>query len=217
MKRLAIFDFDGTLFDSVHDVIICFNKALSMNGFPTLTREEYIERLGGNIDEVVPLILKDKNSKENIELIKKDYQKLYDNSNKDNTLPFPNSLEVLKELQERNILLAINSNRTTDSIKYFVSKFFKEIDFISIEGHNLDYPSKPNPHGVNNIIKKANVGLDEVIYIGDSKTDIKTAKNANVDCILVSWGYGNQTDYENDYVLKVIDDICQLRFCFNVK
>ena len=98
MKRLAIFDFDGTLFDSVHDVIICFNKALSMNGFPTLTREEYIERLGGNIDEIVSLILKDKNSKENIELIKKDYQKLYDESNKDNTLPFQNSLEVLKEL-----------------------------------------------------------------------------------------------------------------------
>ena len=68
------------------DVIICFNKALSMNGFPTLTREEYIERLGGNIDEIVSLILKDKNSKENIELIKKDYQKLYDESNKDNTL-----------------------------------------------------------------------------------------------------------------------------------
>ena len=216
MKRLAIFDFDGTLFDSVHDVIICFNKALSMNGFPTLTREEYIERLGGNIDEIVSLILKDKNSKENIELIKKDYQRLYDNSNKENTLPFPNSLEVLKEFQERNILLAINSNRTTDSIKYFVDKFFKEIDFISIEGHNPDYPSKPNPYGVNNIIKKANAGLDEVIYIGDSKTDIKTAENANIDCILVTWGYGNQADYKNDYVLKVIDDICQLRFCFNL-
>lgn len=216
MKRLAIFDFDGTLFDSVHDVIICFNKVLSMNGFPTLTREEYIERLGGNIDEIVSLILKDKNSKENIELIKKDYQRLYDNSNNENTLPFPNSLEVLKELQERNILLAINSNRTTDSIKYFVDKFFKEIDFISIEGHNPDYPSKPNPYGVNNIIKKANVGLDEVIYIGDSKTDIKTAENANIDCILVTWGYGNQADYKNDYVLKVIDNICQLRFCFNL-
>lgn len=216
MKRLAIFDFDGTLFDSVHDVIICFNKALSMNGFPTLTCEEYIERLGGNIDEIVSLILKDKNSKENIELIKKDYQRLYDNSNKENTLPFPNSLEVLKELQEKNILLAINSNRTTDSIKYFVDKFFKEIDFISIEGHNPDYPSKPNPYGVNNIIKKANAGLDEVIYVGDSKTDIKTAENANIDCILVTWGYGNQADYKNDYVLKVIDDICQLRFCFNL-
>ena len=210
MKRLAIFDFDGTLFDSVHDVIICFNKALSMNGFPTLTCEEYIERLGGNIDEIVSLILKDKNSKENIELIKKDYQKLYDESNKDNTLPFPNSLEVLKELQERNILLAINSNRTTDSIKYFVSNFFKEIDFVSIEGHDPDFPSKPDPYGVNNIIKKAGVSLDEVVYIGDSKTDIKTAKNAKIDCILVSWGYGSEKEYEDKYILEVIDDMYQL-------
>ena len=113
-------------------------------------------------------------------------------------------------MQERNILLAINSNRTTDSIKYFVSNFFKEIDFVSIEGHNPDFPSKPNPYGVNNIIKKAGVSLDEVVYIGDSKTDIKTAKNAKIDCILVSWGYGSKKEYEDKYILEVIDDMYQL-------
>ena len=70
MKKLVIFDFDGTLFDSVDDVVICFNEALSMHNFPTLTKKEYLEILGGNIDEVVSLILKDRNSKENMELIK---------------------------------------------------------------------------------------------------------------------------------------------------
>lgn len=210
MKKLVIFDFDGTLFDSVDDVVICFNEALSMHNFPTLTKKEYLEILGGNIDEVVSLILKDRNSKENMELIKETYGELYSNSDKRNTLPFPNSGDVLRKLQERNIFIAINSNRSTDSIKYFVNEFFSDIDFVLIEGHNPEYPSKPSPIGVENIVKKAGVSLDEAIYVGDSKTDIKTAKNAKIDCILVSWGYGSENDLKDDSVLEVIDDIDQL-------
>ena len=210
MKKLVIFDFDGTLFDSVDDVVICFNEALSMHNFPTLTKKEYLEVLGGNIDEVVSLILKDRNSKENMELIKETYGELYSNSDKRNTLPFLNSGDVLRKLQERNIFIAINSNRSTDSIKYFVNEFFSDIDFVLIEGHNPEYPSKPSPIGVENIVKKAGVSLDEAIYVGDSKTDIKTAKNAKIDCILVSWGYGSENDLKDDSVLEVIDDINQL-------
>ena len=212
MKKLVIFDFDGTLFDSVDDVVICFNEALSMHNFPTLTKKEYLEVLGGNIDEVVSLILKDRNSKENMELIKETYGELYSNSDKRNTLPFPNSGDVLRKLQERNIFIAINSNRSTDSIKYFVNEFFSDIDFVLIEGHNPEYPSKPSPIGVENIVKKAGVSLDEAIYVGDSKTDIKTAKNAKIDCILVSWGYGSENDLKDDSVLEVIDDINQLLY-----
>ena len=210
MKKLVIFDFDGTLFDSVDDVVICFNEALSMHNFPTLTKKEYLEVLGGNIDEVVSLILKDRNSKENMELIKETYGELYSNSDKRNTLPFPNSGDVLRKLQERNIFIAINSNRSTDSIKYFVNEFFSDIDFVLIEGHNPEYPSKPSPIGVENIVKKAGVSLDEAIYVGDSKTDIKTEKKAKIDCILVSWGYGSENDLKDDSVLEVIDDIDQL-------
>lgn len=206
MKKLAIFDFDGTLFNTVDDVIINFNRALSANGFPKLTRDEYIERLGGNIDEIVSLILNDKNTPENVELIKKEYGKLYTDSKKENSKPFSNILNLLKDLERNGVLIAINSNRTTPSIKLFVEKYLSEIDFLEIEGHNLGYPSKPSPFGVNKIIKKANVSLDEAIYIGDSKTDIKTAQNAGIDCVIVKWGYGNQKDYENEYILGTVDE-----------
>lgn len=206
MKKLAIFDFDGTLFNTVDDVIINFNRALSANGFPELTRDEYIERLGGNIDEIVSLILNDKNTPENVELIKKEYGKLYTDSKKENSKPFSNILNLLKDLERNGVLIAINSNRTTPSIKLFVEKYLSEIDFLEIEGHNLGYPSKPSPFGVNKIIKKANVSLDEAIYIGDSKTDIKTAQNAGIDCVIVKWGYGNQKDYENEYILGTVDE-----------
>ena len=210
MKRLAIFDFDGTLFDSVCDVVICFNKTLAMHGFPTLTLEEYLDRLGGDIDEIVSLILKDNNTAENIELVKDTYAKMYSSSPKDNTRPFDGVHEVLKSLQEKGILLAINSNRSNDSIIKYVDEFFADIDFEAIGGHNPAYPSKPSPYAVEKIIAKVNVGNDETIYIGDSITDIRTAQNAGIDCVLVSWGYGRKEAFESNYPLKTIDDMHDL-------
>ncbi|WP_295609058.1 HAD family hydrolase [uncultured Methanobrevibacter sp.] len=206
MKRLAIFDFDGTLFDSVWDVEICFNRTLEIHGFPTLTHEEYLDRLGGNIDEIVSLILKDKSTAENIELVKDTYGKLYSSLPKDNTKPFAKTHEVLKALQDKGIYLAINSNRTTDSIMMYVDKFFKDIDFKAIEGHDPSYPSKPSPCGVEIIMGQLEVTKDETVYIGDSITDIRTSQNAEIDCILVGWGYGRKDAFESDYPIETVDD-----------
>ena len=210
MKRLAIFDFDGTLFNSVDDVIICFNEALKIHDFPTMEREEFIGCLGGNIDEIVSLVLKDKSTPENIEMLKETYLGIYYPSKKENTLPFPEAHDLLRQLQDMVVILAINSNRFSDSLEYFVEKFFYDIDFIEIEGHNFDNPSKPSPVGVNNIIRKAGVTCDEALYIGDSITDIRTAENAGIDCLIVRWGYGDENDWENDYILECVDEFSQI-------
>ena len=209
-KKLAIFDFDGTIVDSVNDVIECFNETLFKYNFPTLTREEFIGSLGGDIDDIVSLVLKDKNTPENVKLIKDSYLNTYYSSPKELTIPFAKSVETLKTLQDKGILIAINSNRFTDSVEYFIKKFFSDIDFLDIKGHDFDYPSKPHPKAVFDIIKKADVGLDEVVYIGDSNTDIQTSINAGIDCVIVRWGYGSKKDWENDYVLEAIDDFDEI-------
>ena len=192
MKKLAIFDFDGTLFDSIDDVVVCFNKVLTIYGFPTLTRDEYIPCLGGNIDDIVSKVLGDNNTPQNLEKVKKTYLDLYNTSKKELTIPFNNSYESLKILQDNNVLLAINSNRLNDSLK------------------------KPDPFGVNKIIDKAKVDLDETVYIGDSITDIKTAQNAGIDCVVVKWGYGDENVYNHEYPLKVISDFSQLYELFGI-
>ena len=210
MKRLCIFDFDGTLMDSVDDVVTSFNKALTLYDLPTLTRQDYIGYLGGNIDEIVSLVLGDKSTPENIEVFKKVYLDFYESSKKEATVPFSGAHDILERLQENDVLLAINSNRFTYSIELFVDRFFRDIDFIAIEGHVMDFPSKPDPHGINEIIKRADVSLDDAIYIGDSITDIETARNAGIDCAIVRWGYGNEDDWESDYILEAIDDFSQI-------
>ena len=76
-KKLAIFDFDGTLVDSVHDVVDCFNATLTKYNFRNLTREEFLKYLGGNIDEIVSLILEEENTPENIEMVMDTYLNMY--------------------------------------------------------------------------------------------------------------------------------------------
>ena len=215
-KKLYIFDFDGTIFDSVDDVIVCFNKSLSLNGFPILTRDEYIACLGGNIDELTSLILGENSTQENIDLIKNTYKKVYTEYKKENTAPFKGIKNVLEKLQDENIILAINSNRKTYSINYFVDKYLPSIDFVSVEGYCDENPSKPDPAGVNKIIEKVGVDLNEVVYIGDSYKDIETARNAGIDCVIVKWGYGNSDDYKNPYILKAIDNVDDILSLFNI-
>lgn len=210
MKKLAIFDFDGTLFDSIHDVLICFNEALSIHDFPALTREELIPCLGGNIDEIVSLVLRDNSTPQNIEKVKETYLDLYYSSEKKLTVPFPKSHELLMRLQDDGVMLAINSNRLSDSLEHFMNRFFSDIDFVLIEGHNLVDPSKPHPCGVRKIMKMADVSKDDAVYIGDSGTDIATARNAGIDCVVVRWGYGNENDWENEYVLESVGDMCEI-------
>lgn len=206
MKRLAIFDFDGTLFDSIDDVVICFNRALTDHRFPTLTFDEYIPCLGGNIDEIVSLVLGKNATAQNIEIVKETYLNYYNSSKKENTIPFPESYDVLRKLQDKGVILAINSNRLTYSLNHFVEKYFSDIEFVAIEGHTYPNPSKPDPYGVNRIIEKAGIDVTEAVYIGDSATDIKTAENAGIDCILVRWGYGSPEDFENECLMDVISE-----------
>lgn len=206
MKKLCIFDFDGTLFDSLPDVAKCFNETLEKLGYEKLDLSYYIKVLGGNIDEILSVILKDNDKLENLELVKNTYEEIYLNDAKENTVLFDGMYELLKKLQEEGFVLAINSNRRRDSIETFTNIFADDIEFIDIQGHEYDYPSKPDAYGANTIIRKAGVKREDTIYIGDSLTDIKTAENADIDCILVSWGYGVGDVYENDYPLAVVDN-----------
>ncbi len=206
MKKLCIFDFDGTLFDSLTDVAKCFNKAFRKLEFETPDPSFYIKSLGGNINEITSKLLKDRNTPENIELVKKTYEEIYANDLKENTVLFEGMLRVLETLQEEDILLAINSNRNPTSIKNFLKKSADNIRFIDIQGHVYPHPSKPNPEGVNTIIEKAGVTKEETVYIGDSLTDIKTAKNARIDCILVKWGYGVGDVYEDEYPVAIVEN-----------
>ncbi|OWT32660.1 hypothetical protein BGI41_06510 [Methanobrevibacter sp. 87.7] len=133
------------------------------------------------------------------------YNKIYRKYEKPNTLPYEGIENVLKELQNRNITLAICSNREEEFLKYFANKLFNDIDFKYISGYRKGIPDKPNPYRLNDIINKENLKKEEVLYFGDKDADIDVAKNAGVDMVLAKYGQGNNEDYKSTYPIKIIE------------
>ncbi|WP_455645926.1 HAD family hydrolase [Methanosphaera sp.] len=210
MKKICIFDFDGTLYNTMPDVAKRLDKTLKQEGFPQLTYTEYEQAVGGDINQIMDKILKNNSTPETIEKLKKTYEHLAKTMPDEASRPYPEIQELLEKIQEKNIKIAINSNRHTEDIKKYTQKYLENITFTDIKGYNPKTPSKPDPTDLLNIIEKHEIQKEDAIYIGDTQTDIKTAKNAGIDCVIVTWGQGTSTDYKNENILKAIDKPSQL-------
>lgn len=200
-KKLFIFDFDGTLVNTFYDSVIAYNKALEQHG-----REVYhydkLEDL--EFDDFIENMTRD-------EEILETYGEIYTNSNMEYTKPYPGIMEVLETLDNNpEVELAICSNRIQNLLDMLTERLFSNINFKYVIGYNEGGYFKPNPEMMNQILDHENYSRDEIIYIGDRGTDIKTAKNSNLDLILVTWGQGNSEAYNDSYPLKVIDNPKQL-------
>lgn len=204
MKKLCIFDFDGTILNTMPEVAKCFENALKQTGFPTLTYKEYEQAVGGNIEQCISKILKNNNTPENIQKVKKAYEDNYYNDKNDSAKTYPGIHQLLQQLQQKNIKLAINSNRNADNIKKYNQKFINDIKFKQIKGYNPNLPPKPDPTNLLKIIENTKVTKEETIYIGDTIIDLNTAKNAEVDCIIVEWGQGNIQEIQKENNIKTI-------------
>lgn len=206
MKKLYIFDLDGTLVDTITDVSICFNKALNHFGFRTHDLEDYPKYIGGNLETNISRLLNEEDrTEENINKLKLFFEKTYLEDKKENTKPFEGITEMLNVLKEHNILMAISSNKKENLAIDACKTYFSNINFIKIAGYVNGTPSKPDPSKVYDIIKMAKVSKEETVYVGDANTDIETAKNAGIDCLLVRWGQAKPEDFENKYVKQIIE------------
>lgn len=205
MKRLIIFDFDGTLVDTLTDVALCFNEALHRSGFPQHPLEAFSGFVGGNLETVVSRMLPpDQCVENNICRVKNIYRELYLASSKPNTKPYPGIMELLQQLKRQGYTLAINSNKGQLLLDDMVAKMFPPQFFDAVIGYQENFPSKPSPDGVYRICKICSLPLEQSIYVGDGASDIATAANAGIPCLFVLWGQGTENDRKDTRVYQYV-------------
>ena len=202
MKKLYIFDFDGTLVNTFYDSVISYNKALKQHNLPeysyeSLDKIDYTDFINSMTDDMQVL---------------KTYSKIYEESPKENTLPYEGITEVLTSLTEKGKELAICSNRNQEQLEEYTKKLFPNINFTSIIGYTPEGGYKPNPQVMNKIIRNVDYTKDEIIYIGDKKTDIITAKNVDIDVVIVKWGQGEDEAFTDEYPLRIIGEVNDLLY-----
>ena len=197
MKKLIIFDLDGTLLNTIADLAAATNFALKHFGYPVHDEKEYNFFVGNGINKLFERALpSEARTEENILKIRSKFVPYYDIHNADLSKPYSGITELLNELQNKGISVAVASNKYQSAATKLVKQFFPEIEFSAILGQREGIPSKPNPTIINDIIGITGVSRENIAYIGDSCVDMETGRNASVTTIGVSWGFRPRKELE---------------------
>lgn len=208
MTKLMIFDLDGTLLDTIHDLAAATNRTLERHGYPTHPTKAYHYFVGNGVIKLITRALPEEaRTPALIEQIKNEQVADYSLHMLDQTRPFAGIPEVLAALQARGIQLAVVTNKPDAPAQQLVRDFFPEIHFIQVLGNRKGIPVKPDPTAVNSVIEAAGAAKDEVLYFGDSDVDMLTAKNAGVKGIGVLWGYRTEDELRNAGALAILHNV----------
>lgn len=189
MIKLAIFDLDGTLINSIFDLADCVNRALSENGYPVHDYEAYKKFVGNGAKVLCRRALPDGSSEAEALRIHEIFSVLYREGCMNKTLPYDGIGEVLKSLRSHGIKLAVASNKPDEFSKKIVHNFFGEDGFDLVLGKSDNREAKPSPDIVFDITSRLGIDLTDTVMIGDSDVDVSTAHNAGIKCIGCEWGF----------------------------
>ena len=220
--KLVIFDLDGTLLDTLDDLGAAVNYAMSQRGFPQHTRAEYMKMVGHGarnlMMQAVPAERRDDEAL--IDAVLADFRTYYNSHIDVYTKPFPGIPQLLENLHQKGVKLAVASNKFQEGTEHLIKEFFPNIPFVAILGNRPGYPLKPDPEVVGEVLRKAGLSElnsplslgrgagGEVIMVGDSDTDMETAANGGILGIAVSWGYRNM---KNTPGLTVVESAAALQ------
>lgn len=188
--RLAIFDLDGTLLNTIADLGAACNHALSLHGFPLHKPEEYPGLVGNGVNKLLERSLPDGHKDEATVLaLKADFVPFYNLHNHVQTEPYEGIPELLLHLRAKGVMLAVASNKYNEATQALVRYYFGEELFSLVLGERPGVSRKPDPAIVSDILSALHVAPSEAIYIGDSDVDMLTAQNAGLTKVACTWGF----------------------------
>ena len=211
MKKLVIFDLDGTLLNTIEDLGNAANYALSQNGYPTHSLASYPFFVGNGVRNLIRKALPDDMRTDSIiESLLKDFKEYYNEHNTDCTKPYDGIEELLRNLQDNGVKIAVASNKYQQATEKIIAHYFGDIDFVAVYGQREGVNVKPDPSVVFSILSDAKVPKSEVLYVGDSGVDMETARRACVDSVGVTWGFRSEkelNEYHADMIVNKASDI----------
>ncbi len=212
MIRLAIFDLDGTLLDTLEDIADACNHALNECGFPSRNLDEYRKFVGRGIMNLFRGALPEGHKDEETVLrIKDEFVPYYNIHKDDKTRPYPGTEELLDALTANGVMLAVASNKYQEATEELVRKHFDRYDFQCILGQREGKPIKPDADIIIEAMECCGVRPDEVVYCGDSDVDMQTGSNAGVKTIGVTWGFRTREELAAYEPMLIADNQMQIK------
>ncbi len=207
--KAVLFDMDGTLLDTLQDLTDSVNELLENHGYPTRSMDYVRESVGNGVRVLLKRTLPETVREAELEVLMREYFGIYQKNMNNHTRPFPGVMDVLQYLQQNSIRTAIISNKP-DSAVVALSKdlFGSLIDYTMGEKEGI--PRKPDPKSAHMVLEHLDVAASGAMYVGDSDVDIKTAKNAGVCSVGVTWGFRSADELAAEGADHIISDIREL-------
>lgn len=189
--RVLIFDLDGTLIDSKLDLALAVNATLTEFGFPELPQEEIFSYIGQGAPMLVRRALGHTDDDALVEKALPFFLRYYREHMLDNTVAYPGVRAGLEQLARDGRILTVLTNKPERISREILAGLDLAGFFASVYGGNSFERKKPDPIGVETILRETGVGPDETLFVGDSEVDVQTARNAGVRVCGVNYGLGS--------------------------
>ena len=218
MKRLVIFDLDGTLLNTIADLAESTNYALRCCGFPEHGVEEYLYFVGNGITKLFERALPEvSRSADNISRMRTFFLEYYTEHNTDCSRPYEGIDRLLSVLSAHGVKLAVASNKYQAGTEKLIAHFFSSVPFVAILGQREGVPVKPAPDIVYEILECAGVEKGDALYVGDSDVDMCTARAAGVESVGVTWGFRGRDELNRAGACHLVDSPDEILPLFGIE
>ena len=212
MIKGIIFDLDGTTIHTLPDLQESLNKALKEYGFPERTYDQVRLGIGNGYRKLIDSAVPEEIPEEIKVSLAERYKQIYSENYANHSYPYEGMKEVLQQMQEKGIKLAVNSNKSTENTNRLITKNFPGINFVAVIGARKDIPLKPDPYTANEIIEMMGLKKEEVFYVGDSDVDMHTGHNAGLKTVGCLWGFRDRETLEEadaDYIVAKPEELLE--------
>lgn len=191
MYKLAVFDMDGTILDTLEDLKDSANFALEKCGYPTRTYDEVRRFVGNGIRKLIERAVPEGLTAEQIDRVHEVFTEHYKVHCADKTKAYDGIKPLLEKLRANGVKTAVVSNKADYGVQELCKEYFDGLFDYAI-GEREGIRRKPAPDSVNEALRVLGMSKSEAVYIGDSDVDFETAKNAELPCISVLWGFRDE-------------------------
>lgn len=210
--RAILFDLDGTLINSLADIAAAANAALHALGQPTHPAADYRPMVGDGADVLVRRALprhQQHLADDALALFKRHYSRHL----VDQTELYPGMAETLDALRERNVPIAVVTNKPQEAAEQIAAKLLDRWSWRCIAGHRPNVPKKPDPTSALAAAAAAGVPAEQCLFVGDSKTDMLTAAAAGMPSAGVTWGFRTRQELIDHHATHLLDHPRELLQC----
>ena len=203
MKKLVIFDLDGTLLNTIADLGNACNYALRTLSFPEHALPTYRYMVGNGVRKLIERAVPDADE-ETVERLLSLFREYYGEHATDHTSPYEGIRDMLVKLHENGVALAVATNKYQAAVDRIIPHFFPDIPFVAVMGQVEDRPVKPDPSIVFAILNKYPTPKADVLYVGDSAVDMETARRACIESVGVTWGFRPVSELRGAYAYHIV-------------